>query len=98
MGIGEERMSLTMWLKNNSRMLGKGALYTVGGIAIGYPVLRAAKRVVLDGSDIELEARNACMDGIGVDPQTGTWFREKTKVAVIRTGLGCAAIYAARKL
>ena len=90
-------MSLVTWAKMNSRALGKIGLYGVGGVLIGWPVVKFGTEL-WHGNSVELSAHRAVFEGTGYAIATGTLDQAKTRTAVIRTGIGAIAIYAARKI
>lgn len=90
-------MSVTTWVKKNSRALGKLALYGTGGVLIGAPVIRFGSNL-WNGMGIKQAADMATYDSYGVSTESGGVNQAKLRNGAITTGLGAAFIWLGRKV
>ena len=87
----------TKQARDISRGIAKGGLYIAGGVAIGYPLIRMASEL-WKGSTIENAANMGVWEATGYSPGEHALNQAQTRSAVIRTLIGCGAIYVAKKL
>ena len=90
-------MSLTKWMKTNSKAISKVGLYGMGAVLIGWPAIKFGTNM-WKGYTLEDSATNAVRVGSGYNIADGSVDTTMTRNAVIRTGIGALAVYAARKI
>lgn len=90
-------MTMLQTVRTYSRMIAKGSLYIGGGLALGYPLLKGAQKL-MDGSTLEDAGDHVIWEATGYDPKVGRVIGSKMKEVAIRDIAGGAAIFVAAKL